>query len=111
MKLRPGIPAGVAEVYPEDEDDELAHFRHVVPPEGLAGPVDLSVHRAAQIEQTVVLLHEVEGDGGIRRHVPQHLSGMMKSRFVRFFDLKKFSEKSNSLMSTFTVLDLGNGKM
>lgn len=75
MKLRPGVPAGIAEVYSEDEDDELAHFRHVVPPEGLAGPVDLSVHRLAQIEQAIVFLHEVEGDGGVGGHVAQHLFG------------------------------------
>lgn len=78
MKLRPGIPAGVAEVYPEDEDDELTSFRHVVPPKGLAGLVDLPVYRSTEIEQAVVLLHEVECDRGICGHVTQHLLGHVK---------------------------------
>lgn len=50
MKLRFGVPAGVAEMYTENQDRQFSQFGDVIPPQGLAGFVMNSVRRFVLVQ-------------------------------------------------------------
>jgi hypothetical protein len=72
VKLCSGVPAGITQMYSKNKYYQFPCFGNVIPPQGFTSLVMYPFLCNTLVQQTVIFLHEVEGDRSVRRHIRKH---------------------------------------